>query len=110
VWKDGDYFPLAQFLSESESEPESDPWPQPNEDSEPEEENAGGWPLTYCEPVVIDTDENPLPSRPEWWSDNGSKLEGVSVEGVQNYVRPVCPKPFKEEVVSDVMAFDVSGA
>jgi hypothetical protein len=111
VWKDGNQFAAAQFLSDSEPS-ESDTQPQPPDDSNSVDENSniGGWAFECREPVVMDTGEKPPPMRPDWWSDNSSKLAGVSVDGVPHYVQPVCPCQFMEEVHSDIFAFDMSGA
>jgi hypothetical protein len=107
VWKDGDQFSPAQFLSDSDSDIQ--PQHPDDSDSANEEPAISGWALESRVRIVTDTSENPLPGRPERWSDKSSKFEGLIVAGIPQHLQPVSPSKLSEEVHSDIMAFDMSG-
>jgi hypothetical protein len=47
-------------------------------------------------------------AKPEWWTEAWERLTGVKLS-VLGYVEPVCPEEFKDEVRSDIYAFDQPG-
>jgi hypothetical protein len=55
-----------------------------------------------------DHPQPPSGPKPEWWTEAWDSLEGVVMSPL-GAIQPISPKQFKEEVYSDVYAFDQPG-
>jgi hypothetical protein len=98
---DSDVVPDA--VSDSEPE-ESDTQPQPP--SHPEDENVIDSRVTYI--GSVHSQQAARRQEPEWWTEASDHSWGVALPPI-DVIQPACPKEFREEVSSDIFAFDQQG-